>query len=384
MQVVLGVESLLSPPLTGVGHYARHVLLGLRDRDDIHLRCMANGRLVPPPFGGAAAPQNKPTPRAWGWLKRGAAALPALRRAADARRSRIARRELGAALYHEPNHILRLSHRPSVVTVMDLSVLRYPHFHPADRVHYFERHFVPALNRANLIITPSAFTRDELVGALHIDPATIRVVPLGVDESFRPMPEADVIAALRPYDLPVGDYVLALGTREPRKNLERLLDAYLDLPPDLRARHRLVLVGPAGWRAEALERRIASLARDGTLLSLGYVPDHVRSALYNGAAVFAYPSLYEGFGLPPLEALACGTQVLTSQNSPMAEILGAAADLIDPLNVPMMTSGLARLLTDPDLRRRAITSGPALAEHLRWSACIAGTVEVYREVLALQ
>jgi alpha-1,3-rhamnosyl/mannosyltransferase len=290
------------------------------------------------------------------------------------------RRKVGSAIYHEPNHILRLARSPSVVTVLDLSVIHYPHLHPPERVKYFERYFAASSIGADLLIVPSEFTRRDLIQTLTLDPAKIRVVPMGVDTRFRPLAAPDIMDVLRLYELTPGRYVLALGTREPRKNLERLLDAYLALPSDLRATYQLVLVGPSGWQAQVLERRIAALVRDGSLRLLGYVPDDARPALYAGAAAFAYPALYEGFGLPPLEALACGTPVLTSQNSPMAEMLAGFVELVDPLDVPAMTRGLIGLLTDPTKRQRAAQEGARYAATFQWQACVERTIAVYQEL----
>jgi alpha-1,3-rhamnosyl/mannosyltransferase len=378
MEIALGVESLLSPKLTGVGHYTRQLLLGLQSDSSLHINCIANGRVISSPF---ATPTNNNQRRDLvGWLKKTVITFPGARYARTQQLSRGLRRQIGSAIYHEPNHILRLSRPPTVVSVLDLSVIHYPEFHPRERVKYFERYFSASSTGADLIITPSEFTRRDLIQTLALDPAKIRVVPMGVDEKFKPLSAPNIVDVLRPYELIPGRYILALGTREPRKNLERLLDAYLALPSDLRKSYKLILVGPSGWQAQALERRIAALTRDGTLRSLGYVPDDARPALYNGAAAFAYPALYEGFGLPPLEALACGRPVLTSHNSPMAEMLGGFVDLVDPLDVPAITQGLAGLLTDPTRRQRAQQDGARHAATFRWQACVERTIAVYREL----
>lgn len=383
MRVVLGVESLTWPPLTGVGHYTRHLLLGLLKAGRMDVRCMADYEFVAPPLADAAASVPGGPAGLTRRLKRLAIRLPGLERARDMVRDRITRRRasaIGHALYHEPNHILRSPRGPSIVTVHDLSVLHYPAFHPRERVRYFERHFARSAERADIVIADSEFIRRDLLETLRLDPAKIRVVPLGVGAEFRPLPECQVRPVLERHGLAPGGYLLAVGTREPRKNLEQLIDAYLDLPREVRARHTLALVGPQGWRAEALERRIAALERDGAVRSLGYVPDEARPALYNGAAGFAYPSRYEGFGLPPLEAAACGTPVLTSCRSPMAEVLEGVAELVDPLDAAAITRGLVRILTDPDVRARACLEGPRRAAAFTWDTCVARTMAVYDEV----
>ena len=384
MRIVLGVESLRWPPLTGVGHYTRHLLAGLLAEPRVDLRCLSDGVLVPPPLaaGGDVTFDDGP-PGVALRLKRLATRVPGVGHARFLVRDAMTRRRspaIGASVHHEPNHILRTLQGPSVVTVHDLSVLHFPGFHPKERVRYFERHFARSSEGADIVIADSEFIRRDLLATLSLDPAKIRVVPLGVGPEFRPMAAAAVRSILERHGLRPGGYLLAVGTREPRKNLERLIDAYLDLPRDVRARHVLALAGPRGWRAEALERRIAALERDGSVRSLGYVPDQSRPALYGGASGFAYPSLYEGFGLPPLEAAACGTPVLTSVDSPMAEVLGGVAELADPLDTAAMTHGLERILTDAGLRRRAAVDGPRRAAAFGWDACVARTMAVYDEL----
>jgi alpha-1,3-rhamnosyl/mannosyltransferase len=388
MRIVLGVESLRWPPLTGVGHYTMHLLAGLLAEPGIDLRCLSDGVLVPPPVAveGEADARRGP-PGATLRLKRLASRVPGVSHARFLVRDAMTRRRfpaIGGSVHHEPNHILRTLHGPSVVTVHDLSVLHFPGFHPKDRVRYFERHFARSSEGADIVIADSEFIRRDLLATLNLDPAKIRVVPLGVGPEFRPTTLAAQKAVLDRHGLAPGRYLLAVGTREPRKNLERLIDAYLDLPREARARHVLALAGPRGWRAEALERRIAALERDGSVRSLGYVPDQARPALYGGASGFAYPSLYEGFGLPPLEAAACGTPVLTSIDSPMAEVLDGVAELVDPLDTAAITAGLARILTDPDMRRAAAFAGPRRAAAFGWDACVARTMAVYDELAADQ
>jgi alpha-1,3-rhamnosyl/mannosyltransferase len=152
------------------------------------------------------------------------------------------------------------------------------------------------------------------------------------------------------------------------------------LPESARARAPLALVGPAGWRIAKLEARIDALERAGQLKRLCYVPDADRALLYAGALGLAYPSLYEGFGLPPLEAAACGAPVLTSRNSPMEEILGETAILADPLDVDDIHDGLTRLLDDHDIRAHALRSASNWTGQFSWAACVDRTAAVYREL----
>ena len=383
MRILFNVDALLSPPLTGVGHYAKQILTGLIGHGgDLDVLCFANMRLAAPPLGEAvvAAP---PEVRQVGPVKRAIAAVPGVRRVRHAVRAFQARRQIPdteGAIYHEPNHVAVPLRCAKVVTIHDLSVLHYPDMHPPERIRYFGKGLVKSAHEAARIITGSSFIKRDIVATLGIDPGKIRVVPYGVAPEFAPLASAEAREALDRYSLQPGGYLLAVGTREPRKNLERLLDAYLSLPNAIRAERPLVLAGPAGWRAEQLEGRLEQAERKGAVRRLGYIPDADRTALYAGAAAFAYPSLYEGFGLPPLEAVACGTPVLTSAHSPMEEVLGDAAVLVDPLDTGSIAAGLARLLADPDAAAEARRRGPARAARFTWASSVEGTIGVYREV----
>jgi alpha-1,3-rhamnosyl/mannosyltransferase len=171
---------------------------------------------------------------------------------------------------------------------------------------------------------------------------------------------------------------LAVSTLEPRKNLPRLLMAYARLPEALRARHPLALVGAKGWLNAELEQHLAPLERTGQLRRLGYVSQEDLPALYAGAHAFAYPSLYEGFGLPLLEAMASGAPALSSRCSSLPEVAGAAALLIDPEDLDALTAGLERLLDDAPWRVQARARGLEQARRFSWERCVEDTVAVYR------
>jgi glycosyltransferase involved in cell wall biosynthesis len=171
-------------------------------------------------------------------------------------------------------------------------------------------------------------------------------------------------------------YVLAAGTLEPRKNLERLLDAWAQLAPALRDAHELVLVGPAGWEADSILGR----ARGAGVRITGYVPDEELAALYGGCELFCYPSLYEGFGLPVLEAMRAGAPVITSNVSSLPEVAGDAAVMVDPLSVDAIGSAIARLLVDPDERARLRNAGRARAAAFSWERTASELRDVLRRI----
>jgi alpha-1,3-rhamnosyl/mannosyltransferase len=281
-------------------------------------------------------------------------------------------------IYHEPNFMLRPFAGPSVVTIHDLSVLHYPQFHPRERVRYFERELHHSLARADHIITDAPQIRDEVIQQLGVAGTRVTSVPLGIDAGYRPLTASQRQNVLHAHGLTDKSYLFCAATLEPRKNLAGLVNAYERLPTALRQRHPLVMAGASGWGEERFAARLATLERRGALRRLGYVAEADLPALYGGARAFAFPSFYEGFGLPPLEAMACAIPVLTSAGTTMAALLNGAALLTDPHDEEAITRGLERLLTDDTLAERALIEGPALAKHYSWRRCADRMVEIYR------
>jgi glycosyltransferase involved in cell wall biosynthesis len=257
----------------------------------------------------------------------------------------------GADVLHCPTYRAPLRSRtPVVVTVHDLAVFRHPEaFNPWTRT--YSRALVPRVVRAaRRVIAVSEFTKRELVELVGLPEERVRVVPNAVDAVFSPEgPAAE------------GDYVLAVGTLEPRKNLARLAAAAQRLGVELR------VVGARGWGRVELP---------GSVQWLGEASDEELAALYRGARCLAYPSLYEGFGIPVLEAMACGCPVVTSAGGACEEIAGGAAVLVDPLDVDSIAAGIER--AGPELRE----AGLERARHFSWTESAAATVEVYREAAA--
>lgn len=267
---------------------------------------------------------------------------------------------------------------PSVLTVHDLAIYRYPEafrrFNRTVGVRLFER----SVRRASALIAVSRATRDDLVALLGVPAARITVIPEAADPIFQMAPAADTVAAVRARYGLHRPYVLSVATAEPRKNLIRLVEAYASCAATLPDPPLLAVVGAAGWLSERLWGRLRELAAQGRARITGYVPRADLPVLYAGAAAFAYPSLYEGFGLPVLEALACGTPVLTSDRSALPETAGDAALLVDPTSVDALARGLIRLLTDPSLAATLRARGPAQAARFSWEHTARATLAVYR------
>jgi glycosyltransferase involved in cell wall biosynthesis len=288
----------------------------------------------------------------------------------------------GVRLFHATAHLLpRLTGARSVFTLHDVAYLRFPQHHlPKNRIYL--RAMMPRfVRRADAVIAVSEATRRDALRFYRLDPAKIHVIPEGVDPRFTPDPDPERVATVRDrYELPER-FVLYVGTIEPRKNLTTLLEAYAEL---LRRRPEvgLVIAGGKGWLYEPFFERLRALGLERRVTLTGHVPDEDVPALMSAADVFAFPSEFEGFGLPPLEAMACGVPVVSSDAASLPEVVGDAGVLVPPHDVGAWVSALDRLLDDASLRDRLRAEGIARARTFTWDAAAAKTIEVYRSVLA--
>ena len=380
MKVIFNVDA-ITAPLTGIGRYALELARGLSRNAAIEeLRLYSAYRWVDDPAHALAANRTIAAIRRNVPFKTQALELYTQLRGAL---FRLHTRRLRSFILHTPNYVLMPFDGPSLATVHDLSWLSYPDAHPVERVRFLDRHLPRTLAQANLVLTDSEFIAAEIATRFGLAREKIRAIPLGVDAAYRPRTAEEMLATLAKYGLEHSAYLLVVATLEPRKNLVRFVEAYANLPAAAKARYPLVIVGARGWLSRELERAIAPLEAAGTARRLGYVGEDELPLIYAGAHAFAFPSLYEGFGLPVLEAMASGVPVLTSNVSSMPEVAGDAALTIDPLDVAALTAGLGRLLEDSAWRDAAILRGLDRAKAYPWSRCVAATIDAYREASAI-
>jgi glycosyltransferase involved in cell wall biosynthesis len=270
-----------------------------------------------------------------------------------------------------------LSSCPLVVTVHDLSFLFYPQNFRALNRSYLRLFTRLSVRRARRVLAVSESTKRDLVQYYGLSAAKIDVVHNGVDSAFRPLPADQVAAFRRQAGLP-DRFMLFVGTLEPRKNVVHLIEAYARLPEE---RPPLVLVGGKGWLYDQIFARVEALNLSGQVHFAGYVLAEDLPLWYNAADLFVYPSLYEGFGLPPLEAMACGTAVITSTASSLPEVVGKAGLMVDPTDTEALATAMEQVLTARDVREQMQAEGLAQAQGFSWQKAAQRTVDSYRRAL---
>jgi glycosyltransferase involved in cell wall biosynthesis len=287
----------------------------------------------------------------------------------------------GVDLLHGPAFVgPMLSNRSCVITIHDLSFLRFPEsFRTPNRV-YLRILTRSSVQRAQRVIAVSESTKHDLIRYWDLDPAKVDVVYNGVDTSFQPLPVRQVEAFRARLGLPER-FILFVGTLEPRKNVVRLVEAYARLP---QTRPPLMLVGGKGWLYDKVFALVEALNLSGEVQFVGYVPAEDLPCWYNAADLFVFPSLYDGgFGLPPLEAMACGTPVITAMTSSLPEVVGQAGTLVDPTDAEAMALAMQRVLTDADLREEMRAAGLERAQLFSWRRTAQDTADTYRRALSV-
>ena len=274
-----------------------------------------------------------------------------------------------------PAHVVPLIHPRTVVTIHDLGYLYFPQAHPAQARMYLDLSTRWSVRVAAHIIADSQATKADLVRRTAAPPDKITVAYPGRDESLGRVSDPATIESVKHRHGIGGEYLLYIGTLHPRKNLVRLIQAYSNLKPPT-SNLKLVLAGGQGWLYDEILAEAMRLGLQDRVLFPGRIADEDKAALLSGATALVFPSLYEGFGLPVVEAMQCGTPVICSNTSSLPEVAGDAALLVDPLDVDGLTRAMLRLLAEADLRRTLVERGYAQAQKFSWQACAATVLSV--------
>lgn len=388
MRLLLNIESLI-PPLTGIGNYTFNLIEQLQEEDIEKIDCFIGARhycaeralidCISASSRYAQSTGSTAFTLLHGLLRRSTFAYRT-RELVRNTQLRVGAHRFRQHVYHEPNFMLKAYAGKSVATIHDLSFIHYPKFHPPKRVEWLSAQLPKTLGRADFLITDSDIIRDELISDFGVGADRVRTVYLGAAQTYRPQTGEQTRSTLERYNLSHGRYVLFVGTLEPRKGVETLLDAWSRLPLAVQKSYPLVLAGANGWRNLPLSNRVKAMAVSHGVRHLSFVPRQDLPALYAGAAVFAYPSLYEGFGLPVLEAMQSGVASICTSGTSMSEFTQGSAVLVARGDHEQLAEHLQSLLGNEALRKTIAQAGLIRAKAFSWQRCARETLDIYRAV----
>lgn len=291
---------------------------------------------------------------------------------------KLKKRELD--IVHDPYDTGPLSFKmpfKKIITIHDISPFIYPHTFPPIKV-LLNKVLISRTLNADKIIADSNSTKQDLICYFNTREEKIRVILLAADEKFEPLNNGEIDEIRQNYNLNF-PFILYVGALEARKNIVTLIRAFYKLKKK-GIKHKLVITGKKGWKYKEIFKTINNLNLQKDVVFTGYVPEDDLPALYNAADLFVYPSIYEGFGLPPLEAMACGTPAITSNTSSLPEVVGVGGIMVDPYDVDGLADAMHKVLTNDGLREDMIKKGLERAKMFSWEKCAKETLEVYEEV----
>lgn len=294
----------------------------------------------------------------------------------------VALRHDGVDIAHTQYTTPLRSHCPVITTVHDISFRLYPEWFPRKHRVLLNLSVPPSINRAAKVITVSESSRRDILRVYGVQPDKVVAVPLAAGPEFTPLPSAEardhVAQAFGIHD----PFILFVGVLQPRKNVGLLLQAFAEARKEVQTPHKLVLTGKRGWAADDLERQVSRLKLNDTVIFTDYIPDSELPALYSAADAMTFPSLYEGFGLPPLEAMACGAPTVVSDSPAMPEVVGDGAWVLPAMDHKSWAYALARLMTDEAVRAKWSARGVSRAADYSWDETARRTLQVYERCLA--
>lgn len=361
----------LDRSFTGIGRYTVEIVRAMAARpDDVELVLISSGGLGPLADLGLAHEQLKAAALVPTLMTVGAAQIPGI----------VRKHKLDVV--HDPNGITPLAfgtgRAASVTTVHDVIPFSFPGVSTTLDTLIYKRWLPFALRRMTGILTVSHASKADIIKYMHSPAEKIHVIHGGVDESYQPAEAADIERVREKYNLPT-PYLLYVGSVEERKNLKRILEAYVTLKQN-GLPQQMVIVGPQKWKYHEIMEAVNANNVADTVHFTGYVEDEDLPIIYSGADVFVYPSLYEGFGLPPLEAMAAGVPVITSNVSSLPEVVGDAGMAIDPYDVGALADAMQQLLTDEGLRATFREKGLERAKSFSWQRSGDAHLDVYRDL----
>ncbi len=379
--------SILRAPRTGIGQYVVELAAALKTHEDVKLSLfLGRNWSVDLPATQNPVPSSHRLPGVphMSWLRHFPGAYR-VRRAVQQHAFNAGVRRSHFDLYHEPSLWpyewpyetgLRM-----VMTLHDLTHVHYPETQPAARLREIERHVHRGVDQARYILVDSSYIGREVETYFGLSRKKIVVAPLGCSAGFHPRSDEQLIPSLAPLDLHPRGYLLCVGTLEPRKNIALALRAHARLPQTLRERYPLLLAGGMGWNTGQFSEELRAALATGHVRLAGYLPQENLAAVVAGARALIYPSLYEGFGLPVIEAMASGTPVIVSNRASLPEVAGDAGLIVDAEDDVRLSLAMQMLIEDETVWQTCRQEGLQQAAQFTWSRCAEITARTYRAAL---